>query len=146
VPPDDLLGQAEVFADDAHFVFEEVFQRLDQLEAKLFGESSDVVVQLYVRGGVAVPGAGFDDVGVECALGEEFGVWDFGGLGFEGLDEFCTDDFALLLRVGNAGEFFEELLRPVHYPQVEMKVVAESGYHFITFAFSQQAVIDENAD
>ena len=49
--PDDLVGQAELGADRAHLVLEQVAQRLDQLEAHVLGEAADVVVALD-RGGV----------------------------------------------------------------------------------------------
>ena len=104
------------------------------------------MVQFYIRGGVAVLGAGLDDVGVEGSLGEEFGVLDFGRLGFEGGDEFCADDFSFLLRVGNACKFREELFRPVNDAQVDVEVVAEGGDDLLAFVFAKQAVIDEYAD
>ena len=46
VPPDDFLGQAELQAELADFVLEQVAQRLDQLEAELRRQAADVVVQL----------------------------------------------------------------------------------------------------
>ena len=76
VPPDDLLRQAEHFADLSHFILEQLAQRLDQFEAELFGQAADVVVQLDVGGGAGVAVAGFDHVGVERALGEELGACD----------------------------------------------------------------------
>ena len=54
VTPDDVLGQAQVLADHADLVLEEVAQGLDQLEAELGGQAADVVVELDVGGGVAV--------------------------------------------------------------------------------------------
>ena len=53
MPPDDVLGQAELQAQRADFVLEQVAQRLDQLEAQVRGQAADVVVQLD-RGGRAV--------------------------------------------------------------------------------------------
>ena len=42
--PHDLLGQAELLADRAHLVLEQVAQRLDELEVHVVGEPADVVV------------------------------------------------------------------------------------------------------
>ena len=53
MPPDDVLGQAELQPQPADFVLEQIAQRLDQLEAQLLGQAADVVVQLD-RGGRAV--------------------------------------------------------------------------------------------
>ena len=110
VTPDDIVGQAQVFADHADLVLEEVAQRLDQLEAELGGQAADVVVQLDVGGLAGRPVAGLDHVRVERALGEEPGVRDLAGLGLEHLDELVADDLALLLRVGHAGQGREEWL------------------------------------
>ena len=69
--PDDLLGQAQDFADLADFVLEQFAQWLDQFEAQLLGQAADVVMQLDVGGGAGVAVAAFDHVGIERALGEE---------------------------------------------------------------------------
>ena len=92
---DDVFGESEEGAELADFVFEEVAEGFDEFEAELFGETADVVVEFDVGG--AAPGfaagdgvAGFDDVGVEGALGEEglsifdfrFSIFDLGGFSF----------------------------------------------------------------
>ena len=66
--PHDLLGQAELLADRAHLVLEQVAQRLDELEVHVVGQAADVVVRLDVR---VVAATRLDDVGVERALHEE---------------------------------------------------------------------------
>ena len=76
VTPDDVLGQAERFADLADLVLEQVAERLDELEAEFLGQAADVVVQLDVGGRAGVAVAGFDHVGVERALGEELRAGD----------------------------------------------------------------------
>ena len=74
MPPDDFFGQAELRAQPADFVLEQVAQRLDQLEAQILGQAADVVMQLD-RGGRAVGGgAAFDHVGIERALGQKLGA------------------------------------------------------------------------
>jgi hypothetical protein len=50
VTPDEVFGQTQDFAELAHFVLEEFAQGFDELEAKLLGQSADVVVQFDVRG------------------------------------------------------------------------------------------------
>ena len=66
---EDVVGHAEVAADAADFIFEEVAQRLDQLELHVCGQAADVVVAL---DGLrrAFDAGGLDDVGVERALHE----------------------------------------------------------------------------
>ena len=44
VPPDQALGQAQLQAQPADLVLEQVAERLDQLEAQLGGQAADVVV------------------------------------------------------------------------------------------------------
>ncbi len=54
VSPDDVLGEAEEFADFADFVFEEVAEGFDEIEAEFRGEAADVVMELDVGGGAGV--------------------------------------------------------------------------------------------
>ena len=110
VPPDDFFGQAELQAELADFVLEQVAQRFDELEAEFRGQAADVVVELDRVGGAVGGGAAFDHVGVERALGQKLGVLDFAGFGGEALDERVADAAALFLRVGDAGERGQELL------------------------------------
>ena len=41
---DETLGQAELAAQGAHLVLEQLAQRLDQLEAHALGEAPDIVM------------------------------------------------------------------------------------------------------
>ena len=49
-----LVGQAQLGADGAHLVLEQVAQRLDQLELHVLGQAADVVVGLDAGGGAAL--------------------------------------------------------------------------------------------
>ena len=74
MPPDDFFRQAELQAELADFVLEQIAQRLDQLEAELRRQAADVVVQLDRVGRAVGGGAAFDHVGIERALGQELRV------------------------------------------------------------------------
>ena len=45
LPLQDFFRHTEVAADLAHFVFEQIFERLDELELHLLGQAADVVVR-----------------------------------------------------------------------------------------------------
>ena len=77
--PDHLLRQAQFQPELAHFVLEQVAERLDQLEAELLGQAADVVVHLDRRRRAVRAAAAFDHVGIERALGQELGVLDVPG-------------------------------------------------------------------
>ena len=70
LPDDELAIEAEVQADAAHFVLEQIAQRLDQLELHPLGQAADVVVALddHRR---AEHRRRLDDVRIERALAEE---------------------------------------------------------------------------
>ncbi len=97
----------------------------------------------------AFDAAGLDDVGIESALDKPvdsagfFG--DAGGFVVEDSDEFCADDFAFLLGLGDAGEFGEEALAGVDGDDVEAEFVAEILLHALKLVFAQHAVVDEDA-
>ncbi len=68
------------------------------------------------------------------------------GLGFEDLDELGADDLPFLLRVGDARQACEELLRPIDDAQVHVEVVAEGGDDALPLVPAEQAVVHEDAD
>ena len=106
----------------AHFVFEQIAQRLDQLKAQVLRQAADVVVQLD-RGGRAVGcGAAFDHVGIERSLGEEMGPFDPRRLVGEALDERMPDPPPLLLRIGDAGQRRQKFVLGMHHVQIGLEV------------------------
>ena len=68
VSPDQVLGQAQLAAERAHLVLEQVAKRLDQLQVHARGQAADVVVSLIVTAGRREADA-LDHVGIErpCA-------------------------------------------------------------------------------
>ena len=107
---DHRLGQAQLEADLADLVLEQVAQRLDQLEPQVGRQPADVVVGLDLLGGLGLRGGRLDDVRVERALGQEVDPPELGGLLLEDPDELVADDLALLLRVLDAGQAGQEAL------------------------------------
>ena len=71
----------------------------------LFGQSSHVVMTL---DDLARDVERFDAVGIDGSLCQPLRPFNLAGFGIEDLDEVAANDFALLLRVGNAGEVIEE--------------------------------------
>ena len=68
---------------------------------------------------------------------------DLGGL--EGADELATDDLALLLGVGDAGEGVEELLLRVDHDQRDAGRGDEVALDLLGLALAHQAVVDVDA-
>ena len=68
---DHLGWQAQGHAQLADFVFEQLAQGLQQLEAQGFRQATHVVMAL--DGGGLLGAAAFDDVGVDGALGQPAG-------------------------------------------------------------------------
>ena len=110
VPPDQGVGQAELDAQPADLVLEQVAQGLDQLEAELLGQAADVVVDLDRRRRAVGLAAALDHVGVERPLGQEMGAGDRAGLVAEDVDERVADPPPLLLGVDHAAQGLEEPL------------------------------------
>ena len=110
--------------DLAHFVLEQLAQRLDQLEAHALGQAADVVVALDRRRRPDHRHA-LDHVGIERALGEEVELADVLGRVLEDVDELGADDLALLLGIGDAGEPRQEARRRVDDDQRQLHPVAE---------------------
>ncbi len=143
---DDVAGQSELAADFADLILEELAQGFDQIELEVLGESTDIVVALDRGRGAADGRDRFDDIGVERALGEEFDAVTKGaGLVGEDIDEGRPDDLALLLGIGDAGEFVEKELAGAGDGEVDAKGIAEELLDFFGLAVAHQAIVDVDA-
>ncbi len=71
-------------------------------------------------------GNGFDNIGVERALGKEFhaDAAGFNGVRFllENIDKGMSDNFPFFFRVVNACQFIEKKFACVHIFQIQIKV------------------------
>ena len=123
--PDDFLGQAQFQAEQADFVLEQAFQGFDELELHLFGQAADVVMALDERGGIAGDGHGLDDVGIQRALGQEFGLASALGGRRGNLDERLADDLAFALGIGHALEAGQEKLRGLLVLEFDFEMLAK---------------------
>ena len=140
--PHDLIGQAQFVAHGPHLVFEQVAQRLYQLEVHLFGDSAHVVVALDLGRRI---GARLDDIGIQRAL-HQIGrsVHLIGGL-LEDANEQLADDLALLLGVDHPHQSVEEPVGGVHRDQLDALGTAEGVDHLLAFVLAHQAGVDEHA-
>ena len=152
VTVDHVGGQAQGNAQFAHFVLEEVAQRLQQFQAQLFGQAADIVVALDDDGLLALGAARLDDVGVDGALGQEGGALVTGaaglellGFGLEDVDEQAADDLAFLLGVGDAGQGVQEELAGVDAHDLGVQLAGEHVHDHVAFVQPQKAMIDEDA-
>ncbi len=145
VAADEAGGQAQFTAKGAHFVFEQLAQRLDQFQAHFLGQTADVVVAFDRDRGAAGEADAFDHIGIKRALGEEFSAVDVVGVFLEDVDEKPADDFALGFRVGLAIKLAKEQFAFVCVDQRDVVVVAEHLDDFVGFIFAQQAVVNEDA-
>ncbi len=114
-------------------------------------QATDVVMRLDRRRAFAT--TGFDDVGIERALDEEFDLLAvlarFGDNVSRRLlecpDELPTDDLALVLGLGYTREGLEERLRRLDDVQLHAGRSHVVTLDLLGLALAQQAVIDEHA-
>src|SRR2546425_3404818 len=104
MPPEDVLGDAELGTGAADLVLEQTAQRLHDLERHHLGEAADVVVRLDACAGLRLARPRLDDIGVDRPLHEEIDLPHPLCLLLKAADEFLADDRPLTLRVLHAGE------------------------------------------
>src|SRR6185312_9853197 len=138
-----LRAEIKIGAHLADLVFEQLAQRLEQLQTHLGGEAADVVVALDDRGR-PFDRHRFNDVGVERSLHQEVRLERRRRL-FEDFNEDLADDLSLLFRIGNALQRPQELGPGIHGQQVQTELIAHRPLHFYEFIFAQQSVVDEHA-
>ncbi|MNO72167.1 hypothetical protein D3C76_631060 [compost metagenome] len=99
-----VVGQAEFEADTAHFVLEQLAQRLHQTHLHFFRQATDVVVGLDDVGLAGLAGGGFDDVRVDGTLRQPLGVFELLGFVVEHFHKDATYGLALGFRLVDARE------------------------------------------
>ena len=142
---DHRLGQAELQPDGANLVLEQVAQRLDQLEAEIGRQPSDVVVGLDLLGCLRLGRRALDHVRIERALGEEVDPAELGRLLLEDPDELVADDLPLLLGILDARQPLEEPLSRVDHHEPHPEVALEGDPQELRFLLAHQAVVDIDA-
>ena len=88
---------------------------------------------------------GFDDIGIDRALGEEFTPVSLCASSSNTSTNIRTDDLALLFRIADACQGSEEALLGVDADHPHAQVFGESAHHLVALPQPQQAMVDENA-
>ncbi len=103
------------------------------------------MVALYHRRRTAGGRDALDNVGIEGALGEKGGAFDFAGLALEELDEQPADRLALGFWVGDPGQRAKEIFSRINVQQGNVVVVAEEVDDLPRLVAAQQAGVDKDA-
>ncbi len=135
---DHIVGEAERLAHDAHFVLKEQFDRLDEVELQILGETAHVVVRLDAV-------LALQNVGIDGALREESDVLYLPCFFFKHANEFRADDLPLGLGVLDSRELVEEAIHRVHVDEVCVHLVAEDFDDLFGLTLSEETVIDVHA-
>ena len=96
-----MIGKAQLQSGAAHLILEQIAQRFAELQIHAFRQSPHVVVAFDDRGAA---GTALNYIGVDGTLYQIGDLAQFAGLLLKHPDEFLTDDFALLLRIGYPGQ------------------------------------------
>ena len=143
LPPNQLLGDAQLPTHPAHLVLEEVFQRLNGAQKLHVLRLGHHVVVGFDFIGLAL--AGFDAVRVDGALGEEaVGASLAANFVPEGLIELGADDLPLFLRVGDALEAAQEMLLAVQADKFHIEEPGEGLLHKVPLVLAHQALIHKH--
>jgi hypothetical protein len=140
--PDPLFRQTQCKTSGAHFIFEQVTQRLDQGQLHIGWQPADVVMSFDRHALLTIRRLALDDIGIERSLRQKARAFDAPRLALEDAHEFFADDLPFLLRVGDIGKSVEELIRRIDCDQRNMKMLAECGDNLFGFTLAQQPIID----
>ena len=142
---DHSVGKTKGFANYADFVFEEKFDGFNKFKVKVFGKAADVVVALNCFFAFSCFD-GFENVGIDGSLCEEFNAFEFACFVSENFDEFFADYLSLSFGFGNAGKKINETVGCVNLDKVCVKLVSENFDYVFGFVFAHKAVVYVNAN
>src|SRR5579859_1722748 len=140
-----LARQAERKAELAHLILEQLAQRLQQLEVERFRQAAHVVVRLDGLRLLGLGARGLDDVGIDRALGEPFGIPDLAGFALEDVHKMLADDLALLLGIGDTFQGMQKLAGGVDVDHLHAHVLGKRIHHLRRFIETQEAVVNKDA-
>ena len=144
LPPDKLVGDAQLLAHPADFILEQAAQGLDNVQKLHVLGHFDLIVVSFDLIGIAL--AGLDAVGVDGTLGEEGILAALAAdLVPEDLIELGADDFPLLLRVRNPFQALQEMLLAVDPDKVHIKEAGKGLLHEVALVLAHEALVHENA-
>src|SRR5262249_45040436 len=145
MPADESLRQAELAAERAHLVLEQLAQRLDQLHVHSLGQPADVLMRFYRDRRSAGERHALDHVGVECAPRQKIEAAELLRLRLEDIDEELTDRLALEFGIGDAGKRVEKERLRLHVDERDVVAVAKQRHDFLRLGEPQQSMVDKNA-
>ena len=145
VATDEGGGQAQLAAQGADLVLEKLPQGLNQFQAHLFRQTTDVVVRFDGDRGTARKGDAFDHIGVKRALGKEFRALDLIGVFLEHINKEPPNGLALDLGVRDAFQRAEEQVFFIGVNEVQVVIVAEHGDDLFRLTQSQETMVDKDA-
>ena len=146
MPGDHFLGKTQLAANIAHFVLEQLAQRLDQLEFHPGLEPAHVVVRLDRHRRSTARREGLDHVRIKGPLHQEVDVvTHLRGCVLEHVDERVADDRPLLLGFFDTRQRIEEALLGVDGDQLDSQMRAKGSLYLLALVQTQQPRVDENA-
>ena len=140
-----LARQAELDAEAAHFVLEQLAQRLDQAELHVSGRPPTLWWLLMTCALPVLLPADSITSGIDRALRQPLRIGELVRLLVEDLDEQVADDLALGFRIADAFERVEIAIGGVDADHLDAHVLGEHRHHLVAFVPAQQAGVDEHA-
>src|ERR1700737_4074155 len=137
VPADESFRQAELTAQRAHLVLEQLAQWLDELHVHARGPPAHIVVRLDGDRRSAAEGHALDHIGIERALREKFCAPELARFLLEHVDEELADGLSLLLGIGDAGKCVEKDASRFDMHQRNIVAVAKERYDLFALAKPQ---------
>ena len=132
------IGESKLLSDNTNLILEQEFDGFDKRKLQVLGQTTDIMVGFHTLA--------LDDVRIDGSLCKEFDPFLLAGLFFKDTDELGTDNLALLLRVGNTGQFVEEPIYGIDIDKVCIHLVTENTDHLFGLAFAKETVIDVYAN
>ena len=139
---DHCLRQTQLNTQLAHFILEQLLERLNQLKLHVFRQATDIMMRLDHPCLAVLDGDRLDNVRVDGALCQKVDAFQFGGFLIEHFDKGTANDFAFFFRVADALEPLKEALLGIHADNLDAHVVSKHAHNLITFVQTQQTVVD----
>ena len=137
--------QTQRHAQLAHLVFKQIAQRFQQLQFHVFRQPAHIVMRFNRVCLFRFRARRFNHIRINGALRQPFCLRELFLFRIKHFNKFRANDFAFLLRVGNARQLRHKLLARVHVHHLHAQILREHLHHIFALVQAQQAVVHEYA-
>ena len=139
---DNFFRKSQFTPQLTNFILEQFTQRFNKAELHILRKTAYIVVRLNGRSSGCTR---FHYIRIQCALYQEFYIWNLVSFFLECMNKFRTNGLTLLFRFSYTLEEIHKVFGRINMNQFHVELVCECIHYLFSFTQTQESVIYEYA-